>query len=256
MFCTISSMYISSRFRATNSAFRLDTVKVTCYLNELWKLIFIFEFVFDADEYEFLSQLDELPFTIYGFEDVYRYIWISRSHTMSLCRSIPLCAEETSTYRRLCLHDAKNGANVVTSEMLSADLHSFWEILSARSLSRFLEEMCRNELFIVLCLKITTWSTTWPRFIFTKLYRQYHTREHLFSLYSAIILISNLTKVLLPSNIILGHFMNEIRVYYFFCKNTSLSRGIWNARERRRYAAWFVWKKVASLCSSFCSFII
>lgn len=62
MFCAISSMYISFRFRATNSALLLFLTHVrvnesTVYLH---KLIFLLEFVFDADDYKFGSRLNEL----------------------------------------------------------------------------------------------------------------------------------------------------------------------------------------------------
>lgn len=131
----------------------------------------------------------------------------------------------------------------------SADLHSFWEIPLERSLRGFSRKCAETNCLSCFAWKLCRLFGLDPS---SRNFTEYHTREHL---YSGIIFTSSLTKVLFPGNIVFVRSMNEMRVYYFFFflqKPVLLSRGIWNARERRRYnAAWSVWKKMTSLCLPF-----
>lgn len=130
-----------------------------------------------------------------------------------------LCAKETSTYRRLCLHDAKNDA-MWRTKCCPRICIAFREIPSEGFPLRGFSKKCAK----TNCLSCFAWKLRRLFGLdsssrnFTS--RKHHTREHLFSLYFGIILASNLTKVLFPSNIILGHFMKEMRVYYYFFART------------------------------------
>lgn len=117
--------------------------------------------------------------------------WISRSHLMSLCRSIPFVLRKhllrTDDY--VCTMRNTTRCEVKCPRICIAFEKSF-----RRDLLKLLEEMCRNELFIVLCLKITL--TTWPHNSSSQNFTKNIILASIFFLYITEFLLQILQKVL------------------------------------------------------------
>jgi len=194
--------------------------------------------------------LDELPFTVYGFDDDSLY-YLNQSFLSNVSLSIyTLCAKETSTYRRLCLHDAKNYA--MWRAKCCPRICIAFERYSRRDFSRLLEEMCQNELFIVLCLKIYVnylnsihLHETWSKISYL--------RASLFSIFQN---NSHFKSYKISSDIILVHFTNKIRVSFIIKTLTFLARICFYRARKAPLRSVIRLKKWRHSVFSFCSFII
>lgn len=114
----------------------------------------------------------------------------------------------------------------MTSKVLSASLHSLWEILLEGSLEISRRNMPKQ---IVHCFAWIT-STTWSQSIFMEFFRKHHIiRERFLSLF-----LNNYQvywEVLFRNNIIFVYFVKEMKILLLY-KNESLLCGGYKMSEK------------------------
>lgn len=164
-------------------------------------------------------------------------IWISRSWLMSLYRSIPFMLRR---HLQTIMFARSEKWRDVTSKVLSASLHNLWEILSKGSLEisrRNVSKQIAYRALLELCrlLDLDPFSRNFFKSI----------------IFANIILFPNnfqVSEVLPRNNIILGHFVNEMKILLLY-KNASLSCRGYEMSEKDT-ATWCDLKK--KMVSQFC----